>query len=170
MQKRRVVGVSPLDAQHKKMKPPIMGGIQLKANIRISRPPEVCYRYWRDFKNLSTILSHLDSVTVIDDRLSHWMVAAPADTSVEWDAEIIEDLPNERISWRSLQNAQIDNAGSVHFSPQEAGRQTELKVALTYNPTLGIVGNGLAKLIGESPDQELADDLVRFKEAVEKGG
>src|SRR5690348_3630965 len=113
-------------------------------------------------------MSHVASVKVLDNRGSHGVVAAPADTTAEWDAEIIEDLPNQRISWRSLKNAQIDNAGSVQFASREGGHETDVKVALSYNPPLGVIGEMLVKLFGESPDQQLKDDLSRFKEAVEK--
>jgi uncharacterized membrane protein len=168
MEKRRIVGVSPLDAGHHNTEPPVLGGIQVQSQVRVSRSPEACYRYWRDFGNFPNFMNHVSSVKVLDNRRSHWVVSAPADTTAEWDAEIIEDLPNERISWRSLKNAQVDNAGSVHFASRADGRETDVKVALSYNPPLGVIGEALLKLFGESPDQELSDDLSRFKEAVEK--
>ncbi len=96
------------------------------------------------------------------------MVDGPADTTVEWDAEILEDLPNERISWRSLENPQIDNAGSVQFVPLEDRQKTRLNVVLTYNPVLGRLGDFVSHLFGETADQELSDDLLRFKDAMEK--
>lgn len=168
MPKRHVVGVSPIGAHHHAQSPPILGGIQIQSSIRVNRPSKVCYRYWRDFANLPRFLSHVVSVKMLDERRSHWVVAGPADTTVEWDARIIEDLPNQRISWRSLKNAQIDNAGSVQFASLSDGQETDVKVALTYNPPLGAIGEALSHLFGESPDQQLRDDLSKFKEFVEK--
>jgi uncharacterized membrane protein len=163
---RRVAGVSPLQ-KGKPVKPPATGGIQLEGSIRIRKAPDVCYRYWRDFKNLPDIMRHVESIAVLDDWRSHWTVDGPAGTSAEWDAEIIEDIPSERISWRSLENAQIDNAGSVQFAGRDGGRQTEVKVSMTYNPPLGRVGAGLSKLLGANPADELSEDLEHFKETVE---
>lgn len=168
MKKRVVAGVSPLDAQHHKQKPPLLGGIQLQASIVINRSPAVCYRYWRDLQNLPRFMSHLEAVSVIDDRRSHWTVAAPADTTMDWDAEIIEDVPNERIAWRSLEGSQIDNAGSVEFVPKNGERQTEVKVALTYNPPLGDVGDVIAGFFQDSPEKHLTADLSRFRDILER--
>jgi len=169
MEKRHVTGVSGLDVSHHNRKPPVFGGIQLQANIDVSRSPDVCYRYWRDFSNLPSILKHVQSVAIKDQTHSHWMVDGPGDTTAEWDAELIEDIPKERISWRSSQQAQIDNAGSVQFASLDGGRRTRLKVALTYNPPLGPLGNFFGHLFGETPDQELADDLSHFKQVIERG-
>src|SRR5262245_48712139 len=130
---RHVTGVSPLDAGHHKKRPPLTGGVQMEGHIRVNRPPSETYRYWRDFQNMPSFMRHVESVVMEDDRHSHWVVKAPANTTMEWDAEIIDDQPNERISWRSTENAQVDNAGSVQFVPVEEGRETEVKVALTYN-------------------------------------
>jgi uncharacterized membrane protein len=165
---RHVSGVSPLDAKHQKKKPPVTGGIQLSGEILVDRPPTETYQYWRNFENLPGFMRHLESVILEDDRHSHWIVKAPANTTMEWDAEIIEDHPNERISWRSTDNAQVDNAGSVHFTPAQDGRQTKVTVMLTYDPPGGALGVALSKIFGENPDEQVAEDLVRFKEAVEQ--
>ncbi len=164
---RHVTGVSPLDSHHEKKNPPVAGGFKIEASIVIDRPAEVCYRYWRNFANLSSFLNHVQSVEILDDRRSHWVVKGPADTTVEWDAEIIEDIPGERLSWRSLENAQVDNAGSVQFQAEEGGK-TDVKVVLTYNPPMGALGLAFAKLFGENPETQLNEDLTLFKETLEK--
>ena len=74
------------------------GGIHVEQSITVGRPPEEIYRFWRDFENLPRFMEHLESVKVLDDRRSHWRARAPAGSSVEWDAEIVEDRPNQRIS------------------------------------------------------------------------
>jgi uncharacterized membrane protein len=165
---RAVKGVSPLGRKHEKKKAPIGGGIQLQGSIRVKASPQESYSYWRNFKNLPSFMNHLESVVVLDDRRSHWLVKGPADTTSEWDAEIIKDVPGKRISWRSLENAQIDNAGSVSFVPLKKGQETEVKIAMTYNAPLGPIGNILGKLLGEHPKDQIAEDLGRFKDAVEQ--
>jgi len=167
IQQEKVSGVSPID-NGKKQSPPLTGGLRLQAEIEVDRSPELCYAFWRDVEKLPLFMNNVDSVEKIDDRRSHWIVEAPADTTVEWDAEIIEDVPRERISWRSLENAEVDNAGSVHFASLDGGTRTLVTLVLTYNPTLGVVGEALARLFGESPEQQVEEDLKRFKEAVEK--
>jgi uncharacterized membrane protein len=169
MSKRAVAGVSPLNDQQQKEKSPLLGGIQVKAAITIRQSPKVCYDYWRDFENLPRFMSHVQSVSVVDHRHSHWVVAAPADTTADWDAEIMEDVPNERISWRSLAKAQVDNAGSVEFVSKADGQQTEVKVVLTYDPPFGVIGEAVASLFHESPENKLEADLARFKKILEGG-
>jgi uncharacterized membrane protein len=94
-------------------------------------------------------MSHLESVAVVDDKRSHWVAKAPAIAGgkVEWDAEIINDEPNALIAWRSLENADVDNAGSVRFVPAPGDRGTEVKVVIDYIPPAGRVGKWVAKLV-----------------------
>jgi len=148
------------------MKPPFLGGIQLEKTLVIQRPVAEVYRFWRDFENLSSFLNHIKSVTLGPDGRSHWVAEAPAGTTVEWDAGIINDIPNELISWRSLENSQIDNAGSVHFRPAPGGG-TEVKIALTYNPPAGPIGEAFALLFAEEPAQQMEADLSELKHLME---
>jgi uncharacterized membrane protein len=105
---------------------------------------------------------------------SHWVAKAPAIAGgkVEWDAEIINDEPNALIAWRSLENADVDNAGSVRFVPAAGAGGTdgtEVKVVIDYIPPAGRVGKWVAKLFGEAPDQQIEDDLRNFKQTMESG-
>ena len=61
-------------------------------------------------------MQHLESVQVVDDKRSHWVAKAPAGRKVEWDAEIINEIPGELIAWRTLPGSDVISAGSVHFS------------------------------------------------------
>ena len=92
-------------------------GVTIARSFLVDRSPADLYAFWRDFENLPAIMSHLKSVSVLDDRRSRWTVNAPtvAGGSVTWDAEIIEDRPNERISWASLPSSDVQNDGSVEF-------------------------------------------------------
>jgi uncharacterized membrane protein len=143
---------------------------KIRRAIEINRPPRELYRFWRSLDNLPVIMSHLESVQVISDRLSHWVVkTVSGGPTVEWDAEIINDVPNERIGWRSLNDADVDHAGSVQFEPSRDGQRTLLTVTLQYAPPAGKVGAAIAKLLGEDPDRLIAQDLQRFKESMEAG-
>jgi uncharacterized membrane protein len=145
------------------------GRIHVKEQITLGRPPEELYRFWRDFQNLPVFMEHLQSVRVIDDRRSRWTARAPAGSSVEWEAEITEDRPNERISWRSTAEADVPNWGTVHFAPAPGGRGTEIHVELRYDPPGGKLGALVARLFGEEPGQQVKDDLRRLKQVMETG-
>ncbi|HUS08528.1 MAG TPA: SRPBCC family protein [Bryobacteraceae bacterium] len=144
-------------------------GIRVDRAITINKAPEELFNFWRNLENLPAFMDHLDSVRILDDRRSHWIAKAPAGTTVEWDAEIINEIPNEVIGWRSLEGADVDNAGSVRFAPSAEGRGTEVKISLQYNPPAGSLGAAVARLFGEDPGRQIRDDLRRFKELMEKG-
>ena len=144
-------------------------GITVEKSVTVRRPREELYRYWRSFENLPSIMDHLESVEVLGDTRSHWVAKAPAGTRAEWDAEIINDIPNELIGWRSIPDSGVANAGSVHFTDAPGNRGTEVRVRLRYDPKFGKVGAGLARLFGENPEQQLAGDLRRFKQTMEAG-
>jgi uncharacterized membrane protein len=146
-----------------------MQGIKLERSVTISKPPEELYRFWRKLGNLPRFMEHLESVRTIDDTRSHWVAKAPGGTRIEWEAEIYNDKENELIAWRSLQNADVNNAGSVHFTALPDGRGTEVRVVINYEPPAGRLGAAVAKLLGEDPARALEEDLVRFKQLMEAG-
>jgi uncharacterized membrane protein len=137
--------------------------------VTIRQSAEEIYRFWRNFENLPRFMYHLEEVRVINDRRSHWVAKAPAGSRVEWEAEIIEDRPNERIAWRSLPDADVTNYGSVEFRRAPGDRGTEVHVEIHYDPPGGKLGALVAKLFGEEPDQQVADDLRRLKQVMEVG-
>ena len=147
-------------------------GMEVHESIVIDKPASELYSFWRKLENLPRIMSHLESVTEMGTR-SHWKAKAPLGLSVEWDATVTEDRPNEVISWRSDNDSQVPNEGSVRFSGVGAqsvnNPYTVVSVSLTYHPPLGPVGAAVAKLFGEAPSQQVKDDLQNFKQAVESG-
>lgn len=141
----------------------------LRTGITINRPQDEVYRYWRDLEDLPRFMFHLQSVEATGDGRSHWVARGLAGRTVEWDAEIVEDVPNERIAWRSLEGAPIGNSGVVRFRPAPGERGTEVAVDLEYATPAGAVGELVAKLFGEHPEQQAKDDLRRFKQVLETG-
>lgn len=143
-------------------------GFRVEESISIDRSPQDLYRFWRNFENLPLVMRYLDSVTVINPTRSHWVVKAPAGMHVSWNAEIINDIENERIGWRSLDGADVSNAGSVAFEPAPDGRESSIvRVNLKYDPPLGPLGAAVAKMFGTDPSQTVAADLRRFKAMME---
>ena len=145
------------------------GIIRTKKSVTVGRPVEEVYAFWRDFQNFPQFMRHLESVSVLDDRRSRWVAKAPAGKTVEWDAEITEDRPNELISWRSLEGAEIYNAGTVRFQPAPGDRGTEVRVEFEYDPPFGKLGSKIATVFREEPGQQVRDDLRHFKQVMELG-
>lgn len=143
--------------------------IKVEKTVTINKPVEELYRFWRNFENLPHFMKHLKSVTVISDKRSHWIANAPLGASVEWDADIVNEQENYFIAWASVEGADVDNSGFVRFQPAPQGRGTEVKVVIEYNPPGGAIGAGIAKLFGEEPEQQVGDDLRRFKMMMEAG-
>jgi uncharacterized membrane protein len=168
-QRKAVAGVHSPGKNIGKTDKPLMGGVQIQAMMTVLQDPVTLYAAWHDFTGLPRFMKHLVSVTELDGQKTHWVVRAPAGRTVEWDAEIINDVPNELISWRSVEEADIQNAGSVTFRPAPEGRGTEVHVTLTYNPPGGRAGAWLAKMFGEEPELQVREDLRRFKQLMEAG-
>jgi uncharacterized membrane protein len=145
------------------------GPVHVEEAITINRPPTEVYGFWHNFENLPRFMAHLESVQVLDERRSRWKAKAPAGTTVEWEAETIEDRPNELIAWRSLPDATVPNSGTVRFREAPGGRGTEVLVELRYQPPGGKIGALIAKLLGEEPKQQVKGDLRRFKQVMEIG-
>ncbi|MDZ7952090.1 MAG: SRPBCC family protein [Nostoc sp. DedQUE12b] len=143
--------------------------IKVEKTVTIRKSAEELYRFWHDFENLPTFMKHLKSVKVYDEKRSHWIANAPLDNTVEWDADILEDRENEFISWASVEGADVDNSGFVRFTKAPGDRGTEVKVVLEYNPPGGALAATVAKLFGEEPEQQIGDELRRFKMLMEAG-
>ncbi|HEX7418905.1 MAG TPA: SRPBCC family protein [Thermoanaerobaculia bacterium] len=142
-------------------------GIRVEKTVTINSTPEKVYEFWRNFENLPLFMDHLESVDVIDDKRSHWIAKGPANIDAQWEAEIINEIPNELIGWRSVNGSRIDNAGSVHFGATRAGRSTKVRVLLRYDPPAGKIGAAFAKMFGEDPAVQVAEDLKRLKQLIE---
>src|SRR5579875_1956057 len=123
--------------------------MEVQKAITINRPAAELYAYWHDFENLPRFMAHLDAVRATGAGRSHWTATAPANQTVEWDAEVVEDRPNALIAWRSLDGAAVTNSGAVRFTPAPGDRGTEVHVDLRYDPPAGALGAAVAKLFGE---------------------
>jgi uncharacterized membrane protein len=143
--------------------------IKVEKTVTINKSAEELYRFWHNFENLPTFMKHLKSVKVYNEKRSHWIANAPLGNSVEWDADILEDRENEFISWASVEGADVDNSGFVRFKKAPGDRGTEVKVVLEYNPPGGALTAAVAKLFGEEPEQQIGDELRRFKMLMETG-
>jgi uncharacterized membrane protein len=142
-------------------------GIHVLESVTIKRPINELYRFWRDFENLPTLMEHLKSVSMREEGVSHWVAAGPVGVGVEWDARVINDVPDKVIGWQSLTGSTISTAGSVNFDREPDG--TRVTVHFQYNPPGGKLGAAVAGIFGEGPNEMVREDLLRFKELMETG-
>jgi uncharacterized membrane protein len=144
-------------------------GIHVREAVRIERPVSEVSAFWRQLENLPRVFTHLERVTDLGNGRSHWVARGPADLSVEWDAEIINEVDNKVIAWRSLPESDIVTAGSVTFKPVRSGQAAEVSVHLQYEPPAGRAGAMLARIFGREPSQTIREDLRRLKWVMEAG-
>ncbi len=140
-----------------------------KATFLVNASPQQAYELWRNFENLPRFMSHLKSVRVLDERRSEWVALGPMNREVSWTAEIREDRKNERISWRTLPDSAIQNAGFVSFRADPQNRGTFVTAEVSYSAPGGSIATGLATAFGKHPEFMLREDLRRFKALVETG-
>jgi uncharacterized membrane protein len=143
--------------------------IRFRKSLAVNRSPEECYRFWRDFANFPQFMKHVESVQVTSDRSSHWKAKITGAPSIEWDAEITRDTAGECIEWRSHQNATVENWGKVRFEPRIQGGGTLVRLEMQYRVPGGKLGAIAAKLHGLIPEQQVYEDLRRFKAVIETG-
>jgi len=173
-----VVGVTALDAlcaQRLTAMTRVSAGspdarsVRARKRITLDRPADALYRFWRDFTNHPKFMERVETVQVTGERRSHWRARGPAGTTVEWDSEVTEERPNELIAWRTLPGASIEHTGSVRFEPAPGGRGTVVTVEMQYSPPGGAITAAAAKMLGYAPEQQLQEDLRRFKQLMETG-
>jgi uncharacterized membrane protein len=144
-------------------------GVLVEESVTVDRPIDELYQFWRNLDNLPRFMEHLESVDKLTDTLSRWRARGPGGTMVEWNAEIINEVPNQVIGWRSLEGSDVVSAGSVNFDVDGEGRGTTIRVRLQDSPPGGKVGAAVAKLLGQDAATEIREDLRRFKQLIESG-
>jgi uncharacterized membrane protein len=144
-------------------------GVDVRESIRLERPIDEVYRFWRRLENLPRFMTHLEQVTELGDGRSHWIARGPGGIRVEWDARIINEVENRVIGWQSIANSDVANAGSVNFETVRNGRSTQLTVHLQYDAPLGRAGMAVAAIFGHEPSQTIREDLRQLKQFLETG-
>jgi uncharacterized membrane protein len=143
--------------------------LTVESSIIINKAPEVVYEFWRKLENLPCFMKHLRDVQVEESGRSHWIVEAPGGVSMEWDAEITEDVPNQRIAWRTLPGADLENSGDVRFEPAPGNRGTLVRVEMNYPAPPGRPGGFFGRMLGKVPERHLHNDLLRLRQWLETG-
>jgi uncharacterized membrane protein len=135
----------------------------IEQSVEVSVPLATAYNQWTQFEEFPSFMQGVKEVRQIDDTHLHWTVEL-AGQRHEWDAEITEQKPDERVAWRNTDGK--DNAGVVTFHRIDEST-TRLMVQLDYVPE-GVLEK-LGDLLG-APDRRVEGDLQRFKQLVEANG
>ena len=143
--------------------------LRITKSVTINRPREEVYECWRELDNLPRFIPELQELTLLPGGRSRWVVKGRAAATLEWDAEITCDRPGELLSWRTLDGSEVPNEGHVRFAEAPAGRGTELRVEIRYDPPAGFTGLVVARLLGDDPESLVSDSLRRFKQILETG-
>lgn len=169
----RVLGINTAVAtQHRyaDISVPHEQGIHLKKSIYIARPKTELYSFWRNFSNLPRFMPALEVVRELTDIRSHWVARGPLGiTRVTWDAEIVNEVPNEVIGWRSVEGSMVANAGSVRFETTPDNLGTMVHVEMEYVLPAGLVGKLIAAGFSAAPEQKVLESLECFKGLMETG-
>jgi uncharacterized membrane protein len=144
-------------------------GVKVHQAVTVNRPAAELYEFWRTLENLPRFMSHVESVQRVSDGVSHWRVKGPGRTRFEWEAQVINDIPNELIAWKSIGHPSVVSAGSVHFEDAGVDRGTRVRVKLQYSPPGGKAGAAVAKIFGRDAATEIREDLRKFKQILEAG-
>jgi uncharacterized membrane protein len=148
-------------------------GVKIEDTIIIHRRSKDLFRFWRQLDNLPKFMDEIHNIEILSPTRSRWTMTIPVlenipgPSTVEWEAEIINEKENELIGWRTLANSNVEHAGSVQFNPVDDGNSTEVRITLQYIPVGGILGVGMLKMLGEDPQLKVKQNLLKFKELME---
>jgi len=135
----------------------------VEKSIEVNAPLQRVYNQWTQFEDFPKFMEGVQQVQQLDNKHLHW-VAEIGGKRKEWDAEIFEQVPDEKIAWRSTSGSR--NFGVVHFRPLDQGR-TEVHLKLNYEPE-GVTEQigGMLGVVG----RRVEGDLQRFKEFIQSRG
>ena len=136
---------------------------KVEKSIEVDAPISTVYNQWTQFEQFPEFMGGVKKITQLDDKSLHW-IAEIGGVEREWDAKILEQVPDEKIAWAATSG--VANAGAVYFAPVGTDR-TNVRLSLEYEPE-GIVENVGAKLGVVSTQAEA--DLKRFKTFIEERG
>jgi uncharacterized protein YndB with AHSA1/START domain len=135
----------------------------VEKSITVDAPLSMVYNQWTQFEEFPQFMGGVREVRQLSDTRIHW-VAEIAGVRREWDADILEQVPDEKIAWAATEGA--TNAGAVHFSSTGTG-QTLVRLSLEYEP------EGLVEKAGDQLNlvgRQAASDLEKFKKFIEARG
>jgi uncharacterized membrane protein len=142
-----------------------------RRSVTVNRSAADLYSFWKDVSQAPRWMEHIESVTQLGDGRSRWKRPHPGTGTLEWTSEITEDVPNKSLGWRTVATSDSDYefGGRVEFREIGFNRGTEVELSLRYKMHAGLLHSGAAMLIGQSPEQEMRENLRHFKMLMEAG-
>ena len=141
--------------------------VNVRTQVTVNRPREEVYAFWRRLENLPLFMRHVESVDELDDTVSAWKIRIPGGLGeIRWEAEIVRDLENKELSWRSVPGAAIRNAGKINFS-DTPGQGTRIDALISYHAPLGAFGEGISHLLTPLFSEMIENDILGFKRYIE---
>lgn len=137
---------------------------QVKESIEVDVPVRTAYNQWTQFETFPQFMDGVESIEQIDDSLTHW-VTKIGGVDREFDAEITEQVPDERVAWVTV-GGETEQSGIVTFRPIDP-THTEVTLRMDFDP------EGLAENIADKlgfVDRQVTGDLKRFKKFIEDRG
>ena len=136
----------------------------IEKSVQVAVPVSTAYDQWTQFESFSQFMEGVESVRQLDDKHLHWKAEIGGVTR-EWDAEIVDQVPDERITWRAVEGAQ--NKGTVSFTQDQMAKTTQVTLRLEYEPEGAVEKTGdVLKIV----DMRAKGDLERFKDFIEHRG
>ncbi|MFW6371369.1 MAG: SRPBCC family protein [Bacteroidota bacterium] len=136
---------------------------RLKKSVYISTTPEEIYSVWRNFEDLPKYFKHLKQVKKIDDTTYEW-TAVFNGQEFTWNAQVMEDMPGRRISWRTIDPKDVENYGRIEFNEIPEIGETQVKLMLIYRPAKTELGRFVAAFLTPIFRRKLKNDLRRFRD------
>jgi uncharacterized membrane protein len=143
--------------------------VSIEAAATIARPPEEVYAFFRRLENAPRFMAFIESVQETGATRSRWVARTPAGQTLDWETEILEDIPGQLIAWRSDSGALVHHTGAVRFRPAPGGRGTEVRLDVEYDPPGSAIGRSIAVLFGSATEYRVEEDLRRLKQLLEAG-
>lgn len=132
-------------------------------SVDVNVPVRTAYNQWTQFEKFPAFMDGVESVTQLTDSTMRWR-AEIAGNIQEWDAKIVEQLPDQRIAWTSTSGAEHAGAVTFHYIDDDT---TRVMLQIDYNPEGFIENVGAALGVVET---RMRGDLIRFKEYIEERG
>lgn len=146
------------------------GHVRAHAIQTINASAEALYQIWRNESLLPLWMEGVVSVCKTGDRTSHWVMQAPGtEKQVEFDGEVIDDVPGKHLSSRVIAGFGEGTTEDVTFEPHPNGRGTIVTYIVDYAMPGGLVANAAAALVSRSPRQMTIESLRHLKQLAESG-
>ena len=143
--------------------------VSVEGAITIARGPEEVYAFCRALENAPRFLAYVESVRTLEGGLSRWLARTAAGTPLEWEAEVLEDLPGRLFAWRSRPGSPVHHAGALRFQPAPGGRGTEVRLDVEYEPPGAPIARVVARVFASAAEYRIDEDLRRLKQLLEAG-